>query len=190
MKSSFLTLSEKAEIMARFCVPYSLIFMFWILDMISLNIPYFQDVQPSFMLMVLFYWSIYRPTLIPGLFVFIMGLVLDLVSGFPVGLHALLFVLIQRIITDQRKVFSGQPFWTVLFGYCLVSAFFNLVIYCIFGLVQGEFIALEPVLTTILLGIIFFPFVSLIMHLTHKVLPHEDSKGGARRSNSKLSMGS
>lgn len=176
--------------MARFCVPYTLIFVFWVLDMISLNIPYFQDVQPSFMLMFLFYWSIYRPTLIPSLLVFMMGLMLDLVSGFPVGLHALLFILIQRVITDQRKIFSGQPFWTVLFGYCLVAVFFNLVQYFVFGLIRGDFISYQPVLATIMLSIIFFPFVSLIMHLTHKVLPYKDEKSGARRSNSKLSIGS
>lgn len=176
--------------MARFCVPYTLIFVFWVLDMISLNIPYFQDVQPSFMLMFLFYWSIYRPTLIPSWLVFIMGLMLDLISGFPVGLQALLFVLIQRVITDQRKVFSGQPFWTVFFGYCLVAMFFNVTQYFVFGMLQGEFIKLEPVMATILLSVIFFPFVSLIMHLTHKILPFDKVKGSSRSANPKLSIGS
>ena len=73
MKSSIMTIPEKAETLARFCVPYALIFFLWIIDMVSLNIPYLQDLQPSFTLMFLFYWSIYRPTLLPSWLIFLMG---------------------------------------------------------------------------------------------------------------------
>lgn len=176
MKSSILSLPEKAEFAVRFTVVYALIVFLWIVDMISLNISNFQDVKPSFMLMAIFYWSIYRPTLIPSWAVFLMGLILDLVSGLPVGLNACLFVVIQRILIDQRLTFAGQAFVTVFFGYISVSAFYYGVQWLIFGLIHNYFVGLELMLGKIIMALVFFPVFYLIIHLTHKVLPYEKSQ--------------
>jgi rod shape-determining protein MreD len=182
-----MTIPEKAETLARFCVPYALIFFLWIIDMVSLNIPYLQDLQPSFTLMFLFYWSIYRPTLLPSWLIFLMGVILDLVSGFPVGLNAFLFIVIQRVILDQRKIFSGQPFWTVLFAYALVATIFYMAQFIIFGVLQGQFISVETIFGITLLSVVFFPVISLMLHLTHKVLPFENNQV-ERKRNIKLSV--
>lgn len=176
MKSSILSLPEKAEFTVRFSVVYSLIILLWVIDMISLNIAGFQDIKPSFMVMVIFYWSIYRPTLIPSWMAFIMGIILDLVTGMPVGLSACLFVIIQRILIDQRLTFTGQAFLTVFFGYISVSVFFYGAQWLVFGLINSYFVSYELMLGKMIMALIFFPVFYLVIHLTHKVLPEEKSQ--------------
>lgn len=176
MKSSILTLPEKAELAVRFSVAYVVIIFLWIVDMISLNIADFQDIKPSFMLMGIFYWSIYRPTLIPSWLVFVMGLILDLVTGLPVGLNACLLVVIQRIFIDQRLTFAGQPFLTVFFGYMSVSAFFYGAQWLIFGVIQNYFVGLDIMLGKVIMALMFFPLLYLLIHMTHKVLPQDKSQ--------------
>lgn len=167
----------------RFVVAYTLIVLFWIMDMISLGIPEFQTIKPAFILVIIFYWSIYRPTLMPSWLVFVMGIILDLVTGMPVGLNALVLVMVQRIMIDQRLTFMGQPFSTVFFGYISVAAIFYGVQWSIFGVVHNYYINFEFVLGRFLIAIILFPLLYLTVNLTHKILPYEKRREKAAIGN-------
>lgn len=170
-----LTFSKKVEIFARFCGVYALVAAFILADVISFQIPFFQDIRPSFTLMALFYWSIYRPTLTPPLFAFAVGILIDLLSGLPVGLHAVLFVMVHYLVSGQRKMFMGQPFITVFFGYCFVAAAITGVQWLLYGLVTHSWVPLMPVMGMAALGIAFFPVALLLMNASHKLLPFEHS---------------
>lgn len=173
MKSSILSLPEKLEKTIRFATAYALICILWIIDMISIGFTDFQNIKPFLTLMVIFYWSIYRPKLIPSWFVFVIGVIFDLVTGMPVGLTACLLVIIQRILIDQRLTLTGQPFTTVMFGYTSVSAIFYILQWLVFGVLNNAYIDIEYVVGRILVSIIFFPLFYLLLNLTHKILPFE-----------------
>lgn len=175
MSTGILTFSKKLEIFARFCVAYSLVVVFLMLDMISFNVPYFNEIRPSFTLMALFYWSIYRPSMVPSWLAFFLGLLVDIVSGLPLGLNALLYVIVARIIQSQRKIFMGQVFLSVYIGYVLVSSGAAALEWAIFCLIGFEIVAFKPVMGSILLGFAFFPLAFLLMNMTHKILPHDMS---------------
>lgn len=168
-----LTFSKKIEIFSRFCGVYALIAIFILADVISFQIPFFQDIRPSFTLMALFYWSIYRPTLTPPLFAFAVGLFIDMLSGLPLGLHAALFVMVHYLVSGQRKMFMGQPFITVFFGYCFVGSVMASLQWLLYGLVTHSWVPFMPVMGMAALGIAFFPVALLLMNASHKLLPLE-----------------
>lgn len=180
MALGVLTFSKKLENFARFCVVYALIGVFVLLDLVSFNIPHFQDIRPCFTLMALFYWSIYRPTLVPAWFAFLLGILLDTMGGLPIGLNAGLFVIAQYMVSGQRKMFMGQPFITVFFGYCFVSAITLFLQWGIYALVSGSRIPVEPILGMGALGIAFFPVALLVMNASHKILPIDFSGMGSQ----------
>ena len=175
MSTGILTFSKKLEIFARFCVAYCLIVVFLMLDMISFNVPYFNEIRPSFTLMALFYWSIYRPSMVPPWLAFFLGLLIDIISGLPLGLNALLYVMVARIIQNQRKIFMGQLFVSIYIGYVLVSTGLATLEWGIFCLSGFEIVSFKPVMGSILLGFAFFPVAFLLMNGTHKILPHDAS---------------
>jgi rod shape-determining protein MreD len=177
MASGILTFSQKIDILLRFCTAYALIICFWAMDVVSFQIPYFQDIRPSFTLMALFYWSIYRPTLLPPWMAFLLGILIDLLSGLPIGLTAVLFVLAQRVVVDQRKIFSGQSFLSVYFGYTVIAAAVYILQWFLYGFVILQWVSFQPVLGMIILGVVFFPLALLLMNLTHRMLPSEFSGG-------------
>lgn len=170
-----MTFSKKLEILARFCSAYCLLSVFLMLDMISFNVPYFNEIRPSFTLMALFYWSIYRPSMVPSWLAFLLGLLIDIVSGLPLGLNALLYVIVARIIQSQRKIFMGQVFLSIYIGYVLASAGVAALEWAIFSLIGFEIVAFKPVMGSMLLGFAFFPVAFLLMNATHKILPHDVS---------------
>ncbi len=97
---------------------------------------------------------------------------MDLLSGLPVGLNGFLFVMVQRIVTDQRRIFMGQPFLSVFFGYCVVVSGVHVMQWGVFCLVSAAIIPFMPIAGTIVLGIVFFPLALLLMNATHKILPY------------------
>tara|TARA_B100000242_G_scaffold287375_4_gene254128 strand:- start:1781 stop:2284 length:504 start_codon:yes stop_codon:yes gene_type:complete len=163
------------EILARFCVAYCLIMIFLLLDLVSFNVPFFHEIRPSLTLMLLFYWGIYRPSMTPTWLAFVLGLFIDLVSGVPLGLNALLFVAVAYVIQSQRKIFMGQPFLSVYFGFALVSFGVKTLQWMIFCLVGMKWVAIDTVMGAVLLGVAFFPVAFLLMNVTHKILPHDVS---------------
>ena len=110
----------------RLVIPYVVLFLFLSLSLVNIPLPYFSAVRPDFVLMAVFYWSIYRPTLVPPVLCFTLGVLVDFLVGVPVGLHAFLFVSVHWLIRDQRRFLMGQPYiatWAVFSVVSLAAAF-------------------------------------------------------------------
>lgn len=164
-------LSEQLDIGLRFALPYLAIFLLFILNTVSFSGPLYATIELPFVLMVLYYWSIYRPTLIPPFLVFVMGVCLDALSGWPIGLSSFVFLLLRQTIMDQRAFLTGQPFMVVWLGYMIVSGSALVLQWLLFGLIQFSWSSFLPVALMIGCGTFVFPAVALILHLTHRVLP-------------------
>src|SRR5262245_20541391 len=108
--SSFISFGESLESSARRLVPYSLMALLLVLGSVHLPFAAGTDVKAPLFLMGLYYWSIYRPTLIPPWLTFVCGILADLIGGLPIGLSAVIFVLVRWIVSDQRRFLMGQSF--------------------------------------------------------------------------------
>ncbi len=165
------TFSERLEHGARTILPYSLMLLLLLLN--SVSVPYVMsgDVKAPLFLMAIYYWSIYRPTLIPPWVAFAAGIATDLLGGLPVGLNACVFVLAQWIVSDQRRFLMGQSFFMIWLGFLVLSVIASLLEWSIFGLVNLQWTPLRPLAFSIALGFACFPLVCLLLHWTHKILP-------------------
>src|SRR5882757_800049 len=89
---------------ARF-VPTATILILALLSVLPLRFPDYAAVAPLLALAGIYYWTIYRPNLLPPAAVFLCGLVLDLLSGAPLGVAALVFLLgsvLTGVMLDMR----------------------------------------------------------------------------------------
>lgn len=140
--------------------------------------PSFKVMVP-FVLMVGFYWSIYRPQVAPIWSIFLCGLMIDIVSGLPLGLNALSLTLICLIVRDQRVVLITQPFfmlWGVFALFCIAEA---LVKWAVFSLTIFQIASLSAVLPDIIFGVLLYPFIALFLHAIGKLFLDGDIyKGG------------
>jgi rod shape-determining protein MreD len=77
---------------------------------------------PQFALVSVFFWSVYQPNLMPAGAAFLLGFLTDVLSGMPLGLNALVLVLLQYAALHQRRAFVGRPFLVGWFGFALLTA--------------------------------------------------------------------
>ena len=160
-------LSWLGRILLAQCVSVFLIFM----NVISFSIPYAGEVRPFFVLMAIYYWAIYRPTLIPPVLTFIIGVLLDLLAGFPVGLHAILFLILQWAVSDNRVFLMGQPYSMVWLGFGLTCVGFVFLEGLFFLAYIGGLPSLQVVLSSIALSVLLFPLITLLFIAAHRILP-------------------
>ena len=163
---------RRMENIVRLMVPQALLILLLFLNMASVPLPYAGLVKAHFVLMAVYYWSIYRPGLVPPFLCFALGLAMDVIGGAALGLNALVFILVQWIVRDQRRFLMGQP-------YIVIWAIFGLVALCatvlqwgLNGLAGGmQWPELLPVIAGTMVSLPLFPLVTLILVLTHRLLP-------------------
>ncbi|HBR68632.1 MAG TPA: rod shape-determining protein MreD [Rhodospirillaceae bacterium] len=172
------TLAERLDYSGRILLPYCLMALLLVFNTVSFSYPLVDGVKAPLLLMAVFYWSIFRPTIVPGWLVFLAGIVLDILSGLPMGMNALVFVAVTWIVGDQRRFLMGQPFTMVWSGFCMVSVASGLVQWFLYGLIHLQWTPLYPVIASAVLGIMLFPFVNSLLHLTHKFLPVRSASFG------------
>ncbi|MCZ6846638.1 MAG: rod shape-determining protein MreD, partial [Alphaproteobacteria bacterium] len=102
-------------------VPVVTTFLFVLIGQLPLPVPLLSDVAPAFALISLYYWIVFRPDLMPYAAVFGLGIVQDAVAGAPFGLYALVYLLVQALVLNQRRFIAGKPFWVFWSGFAMVA---------------------------------------------------------------------
>lgn len=164
--------ADQFPVFVRMLVVYLLMFVLFLLNTISIATPMSTTIDIPFIIMMFYYWSIYRPTLIPPFVVFAVGICFDLLSGWPVGLNAFIFLLLRHIVVSQRLFLTGQPFTVVWIGFMIAGFSSVLLQWLIFGVTRLQWTAIDPVLLTTFVAVLLFPLVSVVLHFSHKALPY------------------
>lgn len=162
---------EQIDLFVRFSVPYLVMFSLFILNTVSLSFPFAMELDPPLLVMMIYYWAIYRPTLIPSWLVFTAGIVFDLLSFLPVGLHGFVFLALRWIVVDQRLLLASQSFLAVWIGFIVASLAAIAVEWFLFGLIHFQWTPVYPPLMMFATGVFLFPVIHGILHLSHRALP-------------------
>ncbi len=169
---SEISLSRRGlETVLRLFIAYTFLLLLFLLNLTALPIPHAGLIKPQLVLMAVYYWSIFRPTLVPTWLCFVVGLLLDILSGMPTGLQAFILVLAQSMIRDQRKFLMAQPYISLWAIFGAVAAMAAAIQWALFGLANDmQWPALMPVAASVLVTMSLFPLVTIALIATHKFL--------------------
>lgn len=167
----FSTWGERLDFLVRIGLAYGLMVVLLVLNVVALPHPFTGFVQIPIVLLIIYYWSIYRPTLLPAFLVFLAGLFLDIMGGGPLGVNALIFFAVHRIVTDQRSFLLGQSFLMIWLGFGIVNSGVVLLRWLVFGVFQLNWNPVAENFPSISIGLISFPFIAALLHLSHRILP-------------------
>ena len=111
------------------------------------------EIFPMLNIIVIFYWTVYRPDLVPPFVLFLIGLIDDVVMGTPLGLMASVFVLLYGVTLTQRQFFIEKSFYVTWLGFSIISAVCICLIWVLVALFAGR------------LGIVITPFIKYTITL-------------------------
>ena len=141
-------------------------------DLNYLNLKYFSF---NFPFILIYYWSLKKPSSIGHGLIFITGLFNDAVVGLPIGISALAYLLICGFSAYLRNITlrpSLSKDW-FFFGFTILVV--NSVIYVIISLFFNVQILYESVLVNILFTFLFYVIFSNVFDYYQKLVfggPH------------------
>jgi rod shape-determining protein MreD len=156
------------KIVGRWGLALLVVVALLLLSTVPFRIAHLGEVRPAFMLMAVYYWSILRT--VPPLAVFAAGLVLDLLSAYPLGLSALILVIVQTLTSSQRKFLSGQSFLVIWAAFALVALVAGFAQWGVFSLFETSWMTVKPMLISAFLSAVLFPLAVLPLAALHKAL--------------------
>ncbi len=145
------------EMAVRGLTPFILTLILAMLTVVPLRIPDFAPVTPMLTVIAVYYWSIYRPDLLPMAAVFAVGLFQDALAGMPLGLTALVLILVQYVVIAQRRFFHGKTFLVEWWGFMLVAPGAAFVGWLFASLYFATLVAPRPLGFQLLLSITLYP---------------------------------
>lgn len=126
---------------------------------------------PIIPLVVIFFWSIYGPDLMPSVGVFFIGLLQDLLMGGPFGLWAVVYLAVQYIVLSQRSYFIGREQLVVLIGFALAAASASLMLWLVMSLMSGALLPVWPLIFQMAATVAIYPlFAAAFSELHRRVL--------------------
>lgn len=171
--SFFSSFTEHFESGIRKFLPYSLLVFLLLLNAVPIPFVMSGDVKVPLFLMGVYYWSVFRPSFLPPWLAFVAGVIVDLLGGLPLGMNASIYVLVQWIISDQRRFLMGQSFIMIWVGFLIVSIMAGCFGWLVFGLANWMWPPIKPIFFSVMFGGAFFPLVCVALHWTHKILPSQ-----------------
>jgi rod shape-determining protein MreD len=145
-------------------VPFLTGLLFVVLSVVPLPIPGFATVAPTFALMAVYHWTIYRPELLPPVAVFVLGLLLDFMNAMPyVGISALSLLLAQQALLAVRRLFVNRLFPLLWAGFLLTAAATIFFQWGLVSLLNGRVLGTQPFLFEVALAIPSFPIASYFL---------------------------
>lgn len=112
---------QNVDRLARMLTPFALTLILVIISVVPLRIPGYTPVAPVLAIVSIYHWSLYRSHLMPPVAIFVIGLLQDLLSGAPLGIHIVTFLTIYAVVITQRRFLLGRVFPVYWFGFALVG---------------------------------------------------------------------
>ena len=139
--------------------PFVVSLVLIMLGAVHINVPAIGSVAPNLGLIAVFYWTIYRPDLMPAVAVLPLGLWQDLLNGEPVGLNGLTLLIVYGAIVFQRTFFRGKSFLVVWWAFGLTAAFAALVYWLAVIGWHLRYVDPTPLGFQVVLTLTVFPFL-------------------------------
>ncbi len=128
------TVWTRLDLVARSLFPFALTLLLVMGSIVPLRVPDFSPIMPSLGLISIYFWVIYRPDLMPGWAVFLLGLIQDLLGGGPLGIYALVFLLTVAAVGAQRRFLATGSFtlvWALFLPVAAAAFVLIWLLYCL-----------------------------------------------------------
>ena len=136
-----------------------------VLDLLPLMPVAPQNISPALLLIVAYYWTLYRPDLLSSLDLFVLGLVSDVTAGLPIGVTSVTLLVIRRLVLTSRRPALASSFAMAWLGFTVTVLAALTARWLIMMILHGSLFPLTPVVIEALVTASIYPIVASILML-------------------------
>ncbi|MGE0153363.1 MAG: hypothetical protein AB7R90_12170 [Reyranellaceae bacterium] len=116
------SLAQRLDGLARVLSPFAICLLLVLIAVAPLRVPVVATASPLLPLMAVYHFGLFRPALLPHWLVLLFGLLIDLLAGSPVGVNAVVLLMVRHFVEANQRFLVDKPFAVIWFGYALASA--------------------------------------------------------------------
>lgn len=160
----------RTGLLLRGCVPSAATALLLLLAALPWALPHGGVLLPVCGVVSVYYWSLYRPQQMPLGAAFLLGILIDLLSGEPLGTMALVLVLVQAIASGQQRALAGKSFAVAWLGYMLISASAALVHWIVICAFFVTIVDPTAAIVSHAIGIVLYPILTVLLVRVHRLV--------------------
>ena len=137
---------------------------------LALPIRLFEGFAPTPLipLVVVFFWSVYGPDYLPPASVFVIGLLQDLLTGGPLGLWAVVYLVTQFVVLSQRSYFLGREQKVVWIGFAVVAVGASMILWLVMSLMSGALLPFFALTAQMAATVLIYPLFGMAFRQLHR----------------------
>ena len=147
----------------RICIPVVLSVFLIFFAVLPYGLSKSALAAPILALISVYYWSVFRPDLMPASAAFLLGLLVDILSAGPPGLYALVFILVHLAASGQRRALAGKSFAVGWLGYFLIAAGAAVITWALASMFNATILDYRPILVIHAVGTAAYPLVAVLL---------------------------
>ena len=156
-------LSNKVADFCRSGIPFAVSVLLILAAVLPYGLPKSSLAAPVLALISVYYWSLFRPELMPAGAAFLLGLLVDVLSGGPPGLNALVLILVHWAASGQRRALAGKSFAVGWLGYLLLAGGAAILNWFVASVFHVTVIESVPLLVSHAIGTAAYPLVAIFL---------------------------
>ena len=152
-------------------VPVLTILLAAVLALEPVPLPGYAALTPTFTLMALYHWMIYRPELVPPIALFGIGVGYDLLCGGPPGVTPLLLLVARAAVLNARRWFLDRSFAFLWAGFALLTVGAVALLWALECVLAWQLFGITDSVFRAALSAALFPIASFVLGRTqHAVM--------------------
>ncbi len=168
------SVGRRLDVIARIGFPVGMTILLMLLTQAPLDIPEQAALLPAVALCCVWFWSLFRPSNIPPLAVFLIGLCMDLLGYLPVGVGIFTLLAVQALALGVRRSLSRRGFFWIWGVFGGVAAAASLSIWLLTMLLTFHLLAPYPAIFIAALSIAIFPILAVPFAAAHRSVADPD----------------
>jgi rod shape-determining protein MreD len=145
---------------ARDLAPFAFTVLLIMFGMVPLGVPNFAPVMPALGVIAVFFWLVYRPDLMPGWAVFLVGLIQDLLGGGALGVGVFVLLVVYAALAGQRRYLAQASFFLVWLAFLPVAGGAFVLSWLFNSLIADVLLAPGPAVFQYLSTVAFYPCIA------------------------------
>ncbi len=133
-----------------------------------LGLPAQAELRPAYAMACVFFWSLYRPASLPAPLVALTGILLDLLGLSPLGLWAVLLLLLQGSTLALRRRLAPRAFLLTWLSFTGLAALFSCLCWALQSLLGLALLPLLPLAIQILVCAGVYPALAALFIRAHR----------------------
>lgn len=151
------TFWQRCDSAARALSPFAITFLLVLFMAVPQRSPTVAPVMPALTMAAVYYWTVFRPDLMPLGAIFLIGLFEDLLLAAPLGLGTMTLLLVYLIVASQRRFFAVASFVMLWLAFSLIAAVVLLANWLLASLLLDGFMPIGPVILKYFTTIAVYP---------------------------------